>query len=168
MLHMISDRCVACDLQTGPLSIRVGDSLPRNTIIIIIIIIIYSVYIFMVFMFRVSRASEWKSYTAQKNTPTLFRAYLNIPGVPQDTFINMKVSSCCKGPKGRVVCEWRRCHLGFHKRNTEQKKRKTVFCSRSDFVRNKTSICLNDRCSPFSMPTWTYMLVLGIPLSTWR
>ncbi|XP_076457381.1 beta-galactosidase-1-like protein 2 isoform X2 [Babylonia areolata] len=42
------------------------------------------------YIFRVSRASQWKSYVAQKNSPTLYRAYLNIEDTPQDTFINMK------------------------------------------------------------------------------
>ncbi|KAL8573923.1 hypothetical protein ACOMHN_029370 [Nucella lapillus] len=42
------------------------------------------------FLFRVSHASGWKSYIPQKNSPTLFRAYLTIDDTPQDTFINMK------------------------------------------------------------------------------
>lgn len=42
------------------------------------------------FIQRVSRASRWMAYTPQKNTPALYRAYLNIEHMPKDTFINMK------------------------------------------------------------------------------
>ncbi|KAK7106330.1 hypothetical protein V1264_017596 [Littorina saxatilis] len=42
------------------------------------------------FLYKISRASEWKSFIPQKNSPTLYRAQMVIAGTPADTFLNMK------------------------------------------------------------------------------
>ncbi|KAK7476642.1 hypothetical protein BaRGS_00032117 [Batillaria attramentaria] len=42
------------------------------------------------FLLKVSKDSKWRSFEPQKNSPALYRAYLQISGTPQDTFVNTK------------------------------------------------------------------------------